>query len=121
MKNYCSNRVIFYADSSTQVILAELFIALSGQEQNAVDRLAPPFTTMSGFPYRNIRWSFEESVAYYETMNSPNFNELIELADFYGCAFECTYSIPESTMFGRTLYNKGIITHDRPQQTDGNQ
>ncbi|MGJ1327455.1 hypothetical protein [Sphingobacterium multivorum] len=120
MKNYCSNRVIFYAGNSTQVTLAELFIALSEQEQNAVDRLAPPFTTMSGFPYRNIRWSFEESVAYYETMHSPNFNELIELADFYGCAFECTYSIPESTMFGRTLYNKGIITHDRPQQTDGN-
>lgn len=116
MKNWCINRVIFYAGSSTQVILAELFAALAVQEQNAVDRLAPPFSLASVFRYRNIRWNLEESVAYYETLQSPDFDELIELADFYGCAFECTYSIPDSTMFARALYHNGVLTHDRPQE-----
>lgn len=121
MKNWSINRVIFYAGSSTQVILAELFTALSGQEENAVDRLAPPFSLASVFRYRNIRWSVEESVAYYETLHSPDFDGLIALADFYGCAFECTYSIPDSTMFARALYRNGVLTHDRPQEIKDSQ
>ncbi|MGJ1384475.1 hypothetical protein [Sphingobacterium siyangense] len=121
MKNWCINRVIFYAGRSTQVILAELFTALAEQEQHAVDRLAPPFAIVGGFPYRNIRWNLEESVAYYETLHAPDFDGLIELADFYGCAFECTYTIPYSTMFARALYCNGALTHDRPQEIQDSQ
>jgi hypothetical protein len=116
MKKWCSNRVIFYAGRSTQVILAELFTALSKGEQNAVKGLMPPFVLTNGFRYRNIRWDYGESVVYYETNGSPNLRELIELADFYGCAFECTYSIPDSMMYARAMYNHGILTHDRPKR-----
>lgn len=109
MVQWCKNRVIFYADRETRNILARLFKGLAESEQKEANGQLPPFAKKWEHRFRNIKWSEDEEVAYYDTRHLPNIDELVELADFYRCAFECTYTLPDGK-FCRAFYRDGILT-----------
>ncbi len=104
---WCEMRVIFYADKNTRNILAKVF---SGLAKNEPEQM-PPFIKGWADRYANIVWSESEEVLYYQTKDSPNIDELLQLAGFYSCAFECTYKLPNSNEFNRVLYKDGILTY----------
>ena len=109
MIQWCRNRVIFYADRETRRKLASLFRGLEMTEQKGYEQLVP-FLKDAQMPFRNIRWSDEEEVVYYETPQLPTLDELIELANFYGCPFECTYRLPLRKEYYRVLYRDGKLS-----------
>jgi len=109
MLQWCKNRVIFYADRETRNILARLFTDLERKEEKGLEQFFP-FLKEQENGFRNIRWSREEEVVYYESPQLPNLDELVEIAKFYGCAFECTYKPPLSGHFYRVLYRDGKLT-----------
>lgn len=109
MIQWCKNRVIFYADRETRKILARLFTNLEGREEKGLEQFFPLLREQEN-GFRNIRWSKDEEVVYYETPQLPNLDELVEIAEFYRCAFECTYKPPLSGQFYRVSYRNGELT-----------
>lgn len=104
---WCEMRVIFYADRNTRNILAEVFRGLAKKEPEHM----PPLIRGWADRYANIAWSESEEVLYYQIRDEPNIDELLQLAGFYGCAFECTYKMSNSNEFNRVLYKDGILTY----------
>ena len=103
---WCEMRVIFYGDKDTRIRLAKIF---KGLEQSVLVQ-SPLFDRESKDNYRNLSWSDSEEVLYFEHREKPNLEELVTLADFYGCLFECTYKLPKSMVFHRVQYRDGILT-----------
>ncbi len=103
---WCEIRVVFYGDKDTRIRLAKIF---KGLEQSALVQ-SLLFIRESKDNYRNLTWSDSEEVLYFEHIDKPNLEELITLADFYGCPFECTYKLPKSKVFHRVQYRDGILT-----------
>lgn len=102
---WCEIRVIFYGDKDTRIRLAEVFRGLAENEL----LLLPPFIRERAGNYRNILWSDSEETLYYQILEKPNIDELVQLAHFYRCPFECTYKLPNSNEFNRVLYKDGRL------------
>ncbi len=103
---WCEIRVIFYADRDTRNKLSQVVNALAKNELGQL----PPFIGRWSNRYADIVWSDSEEVLYYKVREKPNLEELISLADFYRCAFECTYKLPNSNGFNRVMYKDGILS-----------
>ncbi len=103
---WCEMRVVFYGDKETRIRLAEAF---KGLEQSELVQ-SPPFIMGWRYNYRNLLWSDSEEVLYYEYKDKPNLEELVALADFHRCSFECTYKLPTSKVFCRVHYRDGILS-----------
>lgn len=113
MANFCSNRVIFYGDKKTRQLLEQLFKGLARQQQKEGGGHLPPFIGKQGSAFYDMEWNDDEEVLYYETRWAPNLDELVQLADYYGCGFECTYKEPMNNLFGRAQYIDGVLNDDR--------
>lgn len=99
--------------------MEQLFKGLAQKQQQEGGGHLPPFIGKQDSPFFELAWNDDEEVLYYETRLKPNLEELVQLADFYGCSFECTYKEPMANVFGRAKYVDGILSIDPPQLTTG--
>lgn len=109
MANMCSNVVWFTAGETTMQKLKELFLQMAGKEQATGNGQLPDFITEQQDWFFDTSWE-EEDVLYYQTRWSPNLEQLVAIAEHFGCGFTCEYSETGNLVFGSATYGHGNLT-----------
>lgn len=108
MANWCYNTVQFDCDARTMKKLETLFGKLAKREQMDGCGQLPDFSKQQDGWLFSIRW--EDDTLYYETQWSPNIGVMREIADHFGAGFIHEYEESNMWIFGRAIYQEGVLT-----------